>query len=213
MAIQQNGVDKRAEMARALAQAGFDDVLVLDRESAESVLTPKRRELLDRIEEGAIESVRELGRDLDRDKGAVSKDLALLFDHDLIVYDREKNRKIPRTKHDTVVVEPILWLLSMATDYTYPLGEYRGQKNHIHVHAEPDLNAIEEFLVTVCYNTPPDESIEIVRIDTAHGFTHFDKLYRRGTPKEEVDFECFKRKTTCGTVGDSTPRAIATCME
>ncbi len=108
MAVQQNRTEKRAEMARALTQAGFDDVLVLDRESAESVLTPKRRELLDRIEEGDIRSIRGLAADLGRDKGAVSKDLDLLFEHDLVVYDREKNRKIPRPKHETVVVEPIL---------------------------------------------------------------------------------------------------------
>lgn len=108
MAVQQNRTEKRAEMARALSQAGFDDVLVLDRESAESVLTPKRRELLDRIEEGDIRSIRGLAADLDRDKGAVSKDLDLLFEHDLVIYDSEKNRKIPRPKHETVVVEPIL---------------------------------------------------------------------------------------------------------
>jgi predicted transcriptional regulator len=108
MAIQQKRVEKRAEMARALARAGFEDVLVLDRKSAEKVLTPKRRELIDRIEEGEIRSIRGLATELDRDKGAVSKDLDLLFEHNLVVYDREKNRKIPHSKHETVVVEPIL---------------------------------------------------------------------------------------------------------
>jgi predicted transcriptional regulator len=108
MAVQQNRTEKRAKMARALAQAGFDDVLVLDRESAEEVLTPKRRELLDRVEQGDIRSVRRVAAAVNRDKGAVSKDLDLLFAHDLIVYHREKNRKIPRPKHETVVVEPVL---------------------------------------------------------------------------------------------------------
>jgi hypothetical protein len=80
----------------------------------------------------------------------------------------------------------------MATDYTYPLGQYRGRKYHIHVHAEPDLNEIEAFSVTVYYNELPDETVEIARIDTAHGFTHFDKLYRRNTPKKKVDADCFE---------------------
>jgi hypothetical protein len=77
----------------------------------------------------------------------------------------------------------------MTTDYTYPLGQYRGQKYH--VHAEPDLNEIEAFSVTVYYNAA-EKTVEIARIDTAHEFTHFDKLYRRGAPKKKVDFDCFE---------------------
>lgn len=33
------------------------------------------------------------------------------------------------------------------------------------------------------------ESIQIARIDTAHGYTHFDRLYRRDEPKEELDLD------------------------
>jgi hypothetical protein len=44
MAIQQrNHVEARAEMARTLAMDGFEDIHVLDQETADKVLTPKRR--------------------------------------------------------------------------------------------------------------------------------------------------------------------------
>ena len=41
--------DDQARLARAAAEAGFEDVLVIERETAKAVLTDKRQELLDRI--------------------------------------------------------------------------------------------------------------------------------------------------------------------
>lgn len=99
---------KTAKIVRAVASAGYDDVLVLDEKTASAVLTEKRRELLDYIETGAVESVRSLAIDIDRDKAAVSRDLQLLFEYDLIDYEREGRRKVPVMKHETVLVEPIL---------------------------------------------------------------------------------------------------------
>lgn len=99
---------KTTEIVRAIANAGYDDVLVLDEETASSVLTGKRRELLDRIESGAVESVRGLAADVGRDKAAVSRDLRLLFEYDLIDFETEGRRKVPVQKHGTVLVEPIL---------------------------------------------------------------------------------------------------------
>lgn len=108
MAIQQSRVEKRARMARALAEAGFEDVYVLDHESAERVLTEKRRELLDRIREGTVESVRDLADELGRDKAAVSRDLDLLARHDVVEFTHDGSRKVPHIKHQTVVVEPVI---------------------------------------------------------------------------------------------------------
>lgn len=108
MAVQRLDPQKKAEMTRALVEAGYDDVLMLDRDTARSVLTEKRQELLDRIAKGDVRSVRGLADDLDRDKGAVSRDLDRLFEYDLIEYEQDGTRKIPTVKHDTVVVEPIL---------------------------------------------------------------------------------------------------------
>ena len=99
--------ERRSRIARALATSGFEDVLVTDRETAKSVLTEKRQELITRIREGNIESVRALADDLDRDVSGVSRDLDLLFEADIIEFDTEGQRKIPRLTHDTVVAEPI----------------------------------------------------------------------------------------------------------
>lgn len=96
------------EFMRKLMTGGLEDVLVLDLDAANRVLTDKRRELLERIDEGNVESVRSLAADLDRDKAAVSRDLDTLFEYDLIEYEREGARKIPETKHETVLVKPIL---------------------------------------------------------------------------------------------------------
>lgn len=100
--------DEHAEFIRRLMTGGFEDVLVLDLDAATRILTEKRRELLERIEEGDVESVRSLADELGRDKAAVSRDLDLLFEHDLIEYEREGSRKIPNPKHETVLVKPIL---------------------------------------------------------------------------------------------------------
>lgn len=96
------------EFMRKLMTGGLEDVLVLDLDAATHVLTDKRRELLERIDEGGVESVRSLADDLDRDKAAVSRDLDTLFEYGLVEYDRNGARKIPKTKHETVLVKPIL---------------------------------------------------------------------------------------------------------
>lgn len=100
--------EKRASMARALAAGGFDDVLLLRRETAQSVLTERRRELLHHLRENDPDSVRALARELDRDKASVSRDLQVLAEYDVVEYDGEGVGKSPRLKHETVVVEPIV---------------------------------------------------------------------------------------------------------
>lgn len=99
--------EQRSRMARALATNGFEDVLVTDRETAKKALTEKRQELIGRIREGDIESVRGLADNLDRDVSGVSRDLDILFEADIIEFETDGQCKIPRLKHDTVVAEPI----------------------------------------------------------------------------------------------------------
>lgn len=108
MSVEISAEKKRSLMARALAKEGFDDVYVLDADSAAEVLTPKRREILGRLSDGDIHSVRSLAEDLGRDKGSVSRDLELLASHDLVTFEQEGKRKVPKQKHETVVVEPVL---------------------------------------------------------------------------------------------------------
>jgi predicted transcriptional regulator len=108
MSIQQSRTEKRAKIARVLAEEGFEDVYVLDRESAEHVLTGKRTAVLDCLRDTEVESVRGLARELDRDKGSVSRDLAVLARHDLVEFREDGSRKIPVVKHETVIVEPVV---------------------------------------------------------------------------------------------------------
>lgn len=109
MAIQEDieAAQRRARMARALAQGGFEDVHVVDRDTAAALLTEKRQELIEHVRTRDVESVRNLADELDRDVAAVSRDLDVLFEHDVIKYDLEGQRKIPRLKHGAVVAEPI----------------------------------------------------------------------------------------------------------
>lgn len=50
--------------------------------------------------------------------------------------------------------------------------------------------APDDSVVTVYYRDEErDENVEIARVDTAHGFTHFDRLYRRDKPKDRVEWD------------------------
>lgn len=74
--------------------------------------------------------------------------------------------------------------------FEYQLGEHEGRVYFLVARARPDLDDPEGFGVTVRYNDPvTGESIQIARIDTSHGYTHFDRLYRRDEPKEELDLD------------------------
>ena len=98
----------RQQMARALARGGMDDVHVVTHEISQSVLTPRRREIIQYLKEEDPESVRALARALDRDKGAVSRDLATLAEHNIITYDTDGRAKRPTLVSNHVVVEPIV---------------------------------------------------------------------------------------------------------
>lgn len=68
------------------------------------------------------------------------------------------------------------------------IGEYRTRSYFLRLRAAPNYNTPVDFAVTVYYrDADREERIEIARIDTSHGYTHFDKLYHREQPKEEVD--------------------------
>ncbi len=101
-------ITRRKQMARALARGGMTGVQVLSHESAERVLTGKRRELVDVLAREEVESVRGLARRLGRDKGQVSRDLKVLAEHGVVDFDESGRAKRPYLQHDHVVVEPIV---------------------------------------------------------------------------------------------------------
>lgn len=101
-------VDRRAEMARALARGGMEGVHVLSLETAQRILTPKRYEIIDVLRREEVESVRGLARRLDRDKAQVSRDLQDLAEYGIIRYDRDGRAKRPRIAQEHIVIEPVV---------------------------------------------------------------------------------------------------------
>ena len=101
-------VERRAEMARALARGGMDGVQVLSLETAREILTTKRYEIIDLLSREEAESVRALARELGRDKAQVSRDLGVLAEHGIIEYDTDGRSKSPRLAQEHLVIEPLV---------------------------------------------------------------------------------------------------------
>ena len=101
------------EFAADLNAQGYTDLLVVRRESGRDLLTDGRLELVQHLDQhgSAVDSVSDLARQLDRDKGAVSKDLNRLAELDVIEYEGsgDGTAKRPRLKHDHVVIEPVVY--------------------------------------------------------------------------------------------------------
>lgn len=94
-------------MARALARGGMDGVNVLSHESAERVLTERRRELVAVLDRDEVASVRDLARRVERDKAQVSRDLGVLAEHAVVDFEETGREKRPYLANDHLVVEPI----------------------------------------------------------------------------------------------------------
>jgi len=103
-----NRSDLRGKMARSLARGGMSGVQVISWESAETALTPKRREIIETLREVDPGSVRALARELGRDKSQVSTDLSTLAEFGIIEYEKNGNAKAPRLTQEHIVVEPIV---------------------------------------------------------------------------------------------------------
>ncbi len=97
------------EYLRSLSEAGFDDVLVLSRDTAEEVLTEKRMELLQELSTAEVSSMRELARQVERDISIVSRDLDVLYEADIIDYEQTGRSKKPILAHENVVIDPLVF--------------------------------------------------------------------------------------------------------
>lgn len=70
----------------------------------------------------------------------------------------------------------------------YELGTYTGRRYFLVVTVWPDRHNVEDFAVVLHYrDTKTLENVQIARIDTEHGQTHFDRLFEEGVPKEPFD--------------------------
>lgn len=101
-------IERRSEFADALAREGYADVLVLPREDATELVTDRRLAILDHLREHDPDSVSALADALGYDIGDVSRDLDVLARYDVTERVTEGRRKIPRLKHDHVVLEPLV---------------------------------------------------------------------------------------------------------
>jgi hypothetical protein len=80
------------------------------------------------------------------------------------------------------------------------LGTYKEREYFLRIRATPDFNDPEDFAVVVYYNDASRRTREVIaRVDTAHGYTHFDRLYRRDEPKDPVDWGIWEAADTLGS--------------
>lgn len=98
----------RGDMTRALAKGGMSDFHVISWETARTVLTPKRRELIETLRSKDVESVRGLAREVGRDKAQVSRDLGDLAEYGIITYEESGRSKQPQLTQEHIIVEPIV---------------------------------------------------------------------------------------------------------
>lgn len=74
--------------------------------------------------------------------------------------------------------------------YTNLLGTHQDHDYYLTVAGEPSINDIHAFAVIIHYDdSRTRETVEIARMDTSHGYVHFDRLYRADQPKDPVDME------------------------
>ncbi|MFB6115762.1 MAG: hypothetical protein ABEK04_05775 [Candidatus Nanohalobium sp.] len=94
--------------ARILAENGYEeDTLITDSEGYRKITTEKRMKILKTLAEKDTGSVQELAGELERDRGNISRDLDVLFQEDVIEFERKNGKKKPVLKHSKIVAEPI----------------------------------------------------------------------------------------------------------
>lgn len=109
-------LENRIEFTRRLVEGGFEDVLVLQRATAERVLTDKRMELIEKVTTDEVSSVRDLARQLDRDVSIVSRDLDVLFEAEVLDFEQHGRSKKPVLAHENIFVEPLVYEGTASTD-------------------------------------------------------------------------------------------------
>ncbi|GAA0539121.1 winged helix-turn-helix transcriptional regulator [Halorubrum ejinorense] len=111
----------RTSIARRLTGEDdeFGSVKVISHELADRVFTPKRREILQTLNQKEVSSQRELARILDRDPGAVQRDLTELINADLVDVVEEGRSKRPVLAHDTIIAEPLVAPSGIGTEASY----------------------------------------------------------------------------------------------
>lgn len=110
----------RTSVARRLAaDDDLGSVKVISHELADRVFTPKRREILQTLNDREVSSQRELARILGRDPGAVQRDVTELINADLVDTVEQGRSKKPILAHDTIIAEPLVAPSGIGTEASY----------------------------------------------------------------------------------------------
>ena len=74
-------------------------------------------------------------------------------------------------------------------EYSYELGSYQGRTYHLRVRESSNSTGGSTFATVVYYRDADARETEVIaRVDDAHGYSHFDRLYRRDQQKDRVDW-------------------------
>jgi len=105
----QTKTSKKIAFQKELAKTDLDDIHTIRKETARTVLTDARMELIDVISTGDVESVRDLARRVERNVSIVSRDLSVLYEADIIEYEEEGRSKRPILAHSNILVSPVVF--------------------------------------------------------------------------------------------------------
>jgi len=101
-----SGIQDNRNLMELLLKEGYEDFLLTDPKVVRK-LTDKRIELLQKIKEEEVESVKELADETDRSWANVSNDLDLLAQEGFIEFERNGKQKKPVLRAQKIFVKPI----------------------------------------------------------------------------------------------------------
>lgn len=156
----------------ALDAGGYDDVLVLDKDSSEEALTARRRELITAISDHQDLNVSELADVVDRQVSAVSRDLEILYKCNIISFENSGRSKTPILNHQTIMTRPFSVndcsgeeLDTVMSDLnSKSQSEFEGHEDDNQLEASGDIRS-ETASTVLTTKVASDESL-----DTTDGF-------------------------------------------
>lgn len=98
--------ETREFIDRVLKRTPEESVNIIPSDLAREIMTEKKLEILETVQEEDVTGIRDLARKVERDPSTVKKDLDKLWKYGLINYKEEGNRKKPVRTADKIVIEP-----------------------------------------------------------------------------------------------------------
>lgn len=89
--------------------------------------------------------------------------------------------------------------------FEYELGVHAGRTYLLTARATPGFDDPEEFAVVVHFNDPDTDEEVRSRVSIPHGYVHFDRVYRRDEPKDELAVGFWAASNCSKTTGGRLP--------